>query len=100
MAPLLAAQDAREIMRRAIELERQNRDNWVNYSYTERQWQRELDGSGNLKKETLRTFDVFIIDGSPYRRLIARNDKPLSAEEDKFEADKLAYTPEARRKET
>lgn len=99
MAPLLAAQDAREIMRRAIELERQNRDNWVNYSYTERQFQRELDGSGKVRKETLRTFDVFIIDGSPYRRLIARNDQPLSAEEQKFEADKLAYTPEARRKE-
>jgi hypothetical protein len=98
-APFLAAQDAREIMRRAIELERQNRDNWIGYSYTERQHQREYDGSGKIKKETLRTFDVTIIDGSPYRRLVARNDQPLSPEERKHEADKQQFHAEERRKE-
>lgn len=99
-APFLAAQDAREIMRRAIELERQNRENWINYSYTERQFQREFDGSGNVKKETLRTFDVTHVEGSPYRRLVARNDKPLSPEEQKAEEEKLQRTIEARRQET
>jgi hypothetical protein len=98
-APFLMAQDARVIMRRAIELERQNRDNWINYSYTERQFQREFDSSGKLKKETLRTFEVTQIDGSPYRRLIARNDQPLSAEEQKLEADKLEFAKQARPKE-
>ena len=99
VSPFVSAQDAREIMRRAIELERQNRDNWIGYSYTERQHQREYDGSGNIKKETLRTFDVTIIDGSPYRRLVARNDQPLPPEEQKLEADKQKYAAEARPKE-
>jgi hypothetical protein len=98
-APFLGAQDASEIMRRAIELEKQNRDNWINYSYAERQFQREYDGSGKLKKETLRTFDVTQVDGSPYRRLVARNDQPLSAEEQKLEADKLQWAIQERPKE-
>ena len=93
------AQDAQQIMRRAIELERTNRDNWIGYSYTERQHQRELDGSGKIKKETLRTFEVTIIDGSPYRRLVARNDQPLSPEEQKLEADKQQFAAEQRPKE-
>jgi hypothetical protein len=98
-APFLAAQDAREIMRRAIELEKKNRDAWIEYSYTERQHQREFDGNGKIKKETLRTFEVTQVDGSPYRRLIARNDQPLSAEEQKLEADKLTWAIQARPKE-
>jgi hypothetical protein len=99
-APFLAAQDARDIMRRAIELERKNRENWIHFSYSERQLQRELDGDGKVKKETLRTYEVIHIDGSPYRRLIARNDQPLSPEEQKLEADKLAWAKQERPKES
>jgi hypothetical protein len=98
--PFLAAQDAREIMRRAIELERKNRENWIDFSYAERQLQRELDSAGKIKKETLRTWDVTHIEGSPYRRLVARNDQPLSAEEQKLEADKLEWARQERPKET
>jgi hypothetical protein len=99
-APFLCAQDAREIMRRAIELERKNRDNWIHFAYTERQLQREFDSAGKIKKETLRTYDVSHVDGSPYRRLVARNDQPLSPEEQKLEADKLAWAKQERPKET
>ena len=97
---VLFAQDAREIMRRAIELERQNRENWINYTYLERQFQREYDGSGKLKRDILRTYDVTNVEGSPYRRLVARNDQPLSPEEQKAEQDKLQRSIEERRKET
>lgn len=96
----LHAQDAREIVRQSIELEKQNRDNWINYTYLERQHSKELDGSGKVKKETLRTYDVTNVEGSPYRRLVARNDQPLSAEEQKVEQEKLQASIEARRKET
>src|SRR5581483_4861299 len=51
------------------------------------------------------TFEVDMLDGSPYRRLIAVNNKPLSAEENKQEQQKFdnavahrrAETPEGRR---
>jgi hypothetical protein len=99
-SPILVAQDPREIMRRAIELEKQNRENWINYTYLERQFQREYDGSNKLKRDILRTYDVTNVEGSPYRRLVARNDQPLSPEEQKAEQAKLQQSIEERRKET
>jgi hypothetical protein len=96
----VCAQDAREIVRRSIELEKQNRDNWINYTYLERQYSKELDGSGKVKREVLRTYDVTNVEGSPYRRLVARNDQPLSPEDQKVEQDKLQASIAARRNET
>ncbi len=41
-----------------------------------------------------------LLEGSPYRRLVARNDQPLSPKEQKKEEDKLRRSIEERRKET
>ena len=79
--PWLLAQDAHEIVRRAIELERNNSQNWLNYTYLEHQVQRQFDSAGKVKTQTIRTFDVTNLEGSPYRRLVARNDQPLSPQE-------------------
>lgn len=97
---VLAAQDAREIVRRSIELDQRNSDAARNYTYLERQLERQFDGSGKLKQQVLRTFDVTMQEGSPYRRLVARNDQPLSAEEQRNEQEKLQANIEQRRKET
>lgn len=96
----LAAQDAREIVRRSLELDRQNQELARNYTYLQRQVERQLDGSGDLKQQTIRTWDVTLQEGSPYRRLVARNDQPLSAEEQQRERDKLLKSIDDRRKET
>jgi hypothetical protein len=99
-SPVLLAQDAREILRRSIELERKNQENWINYTYLERQLQRQFDSSDKLKSESIKTYDVTNQEGSPYRRLVARNDKPLSPEEQKAEEEKLQRSIEERRHET
>jgi hypothetical protein len=41
-----------------------------------------------------------LLEGSPYRRLVARNDHPLSPKEQQREEDKLRKSVEERRKET
>ena len=97
---LLAAQDAREIVRRSLEHDQKNLEAARNYTYLERQLERQFDGSGKLKQQNLRTWDVTLQEGSPYRRLVARNDQPLNAEEQKFEQEKLEHNIEDRRKET
>jgi hypothetical protein len=97
--PLLVAEDPHEIMRRSLELERHNTDNWLNYTYLERQLQRQFDSAGKIKTETIRTFDVTNQEGSPYRRLVARNDKPLSPQEQQAEQEKLQWNIAERRKE-
>jgi hypothetical protein len=96
----VAAQDAREIVRRSVELDQKNLEAARNYTYLERQLERQFDGAGKVKQQNLRTFDVTVAEGSPYRRLVARNDEPLSAEEQKHEQEKLEQNIDQRHKET
>ena len=97
---VLAAEDAREIVRRSVEIDRKNLEIARNYTYLERQEVRELDGAGKVKNTEAQTSDVTLLEGSPYRRLVARNDQPLSPKERKKEEDKLRKSVEDRRKET
>ena len=97
---LLGAQDARDIVRRSLELDQKNLAAARNYTYLQRQVERQFDGSGKVKSESIRTWDVTLQEGSPYRRLVARNDQPLSAAEQQAEHNKLAANIEERRHET
>ena len=101
---LLTAQnapDAREIVRRSIEMDRKNEAVARNYTFLERDETRILDRSGKPKKAPeSRTFDVTLLEGSPYRRLVKRNDRPLPPEEERKEQEKLRKSIEERRKET
>jgi hypothetical protein len=97
---LLYAQDAREIVRRAVEADRSHSAAARNYTFLQRNQMKEFDGGGKLKKSDDRTWDVTLLEGSPYRRLVARNGKPISAEEQKAEQDKLQSGIEQRRHET
>uniref|UniRef100_Q01UF6 Uncharacterized protein n=1 Tax=Solibacter usitatus (strain Ellin6076) TaxID=234267 RepID=Q01UF6_SOLUE len=100
LPPLLYAQDPAEIVRRATELDRRNTEISRSYTYLERHEQRELDAHGGYKKIESTTIDVTVLEGSPYRRVIARNDKPLSAQEQQQEEAKLQKSIVERRRET
>jgi len=101
---LLAAQnapDARAIVRRSLELDRKNQAVARNYTFLERDETRMLDRSGRQKKPAeIRTYDVTLLEGSPYRRLVARNDRPLAPQEERKEQEKLRRSIAERRKET
>lgn len=97
---LLAAQDPREIVRRSVELDKRNVEIARNYTFLQRQELRDLDGSGKVKNTEIQTWDVTLQEGSPYKRLVARNDQPLSTKEQKQEEEKLQKSIEQRRKET
>jgi len=94
-----AAGDAREIVRRSINLGDQNLQAARNYTFQERVEARTLDGGGRTSKTEIETYDVTLVDGSPYRRLIARGDKPLPAKDERKEAEKLRKIADERRKE-
>jgi hypothetical protein len=97
---ILAAQDPREIVRRSVEIDEKNVEMARNYTFLQRQEVRELDGSGKLKGSHTQTWDVTMLEGSHYQRLVARDDQPLSPKEQKKEEDKLRTSVEQRRKET
>ena len=97
---LAAADDPRAIVKRALDADLQNQEAARNYTFLQRDDVRMLDGSGAPRSHSVKTFDVTLLEGSPYKRLVARNDQPLSAAEQKFEQDRLQFSMDQRRKET
>jgi len=100
VAAVLHAQDAREIVRRSIDVEFSSVEAARNYTYLERQEERQVDGSGKLKNLQVHTYDVTLLEGSPYRRLVGLNDKPLPAKDQKLEDEKLRLSNTVRSQET
>lgn len=94
------AQDAREIVLRSLDRDDRNDRIARNYTFVERNDTRQLDGQGRVKKRDVLSYDVTLLVGSPYRRLIARDDKPLPPAEEKREREKLQKSIEQRQKET
>ncbi len=94
------AQDAREIVSRSLAQNKQNAELVRSYMHVERMETRDLDDADRSETPRSNTYDVIILDGTPYRRLIARNDKPLSAAEDRKEQEKLTEALALRQSET
>jgi hypothetical protein len=94
------ADDAREIVRRSVNAGDENVRAARNYTFRERNEGKTLDGSGRVTKTEVETYDVTLLDGSPYKRLVSRDDKPLPAKDERKEEEKLRKMGEARRKET
>jgi hypothetical protein len=100
-ALLWATDDPRDIVRRALDRNTHNSEELErNYTYTERNERRILDGSGAVKRRLSFTYDVMLLEGAPYRRLIQRNDLPLTPQEQRREDAELKKKQELRRKET
>ncbi len=99
---LLSAQDPdpKEIIIRAIQADARNEQASRNYTYIQREERRTLDGSNRVKDRKIETFDVTLLEGSPFRRLIARNDQPLPPDEKRKQDERLQNSIESRSKET
>jgi len=96
----LGAEDTREIVRRSVNVGDENLKAARNYTFRERSEERTLDGAGRVTKTESETRDITVLSGSPYRRLIARDDKPLPPKDERKEDEKLRKIAEERRKET
>jgi len=99
LTPLLA-QDAAEIVKKSLDRDADNYERSKNYTYLARQEERQLDSSGKAKSAESLTFDISILAGRRYERIVAKNDKPLPPKEEKQEQDKLDRELAKRQKET
>src|SRR5512140_1061498 len=82
--------DAREMIRRVVAADESNWRVARNYMFSERVDLRHLDSMGQVKSKDVETFDVTLLDGSPYKRLAARDDRPLTPGEESKEQKKFA----------
>jgi hypothetical protein len=87
--------DPLEIVRKSVEAIETNWKQAPNYSYVEREVQSKKEA-----EPTIKSYEVLMIDGSPYRRLIATNDTPLSTGEQAEEDRKMRDEIEKRQHET
>jgi hypothetical protein len=97
---MAAEPDALDIIRRSLAAETENTKLATNYTYLQRTEDRELDSNGQVKSRRSKTQDVTMLKDSIFRRLVERNDRPLSPEEDTREREQLRRSIESHRRET
>jgi hypothetical protein len=95
-----AAPDPREIVRQSVQRMDRNLALARNYTFLERAETRELDADGQVKSHKILLYDVTLLEGSPYRRLVGKDDHGLSPEEQSVEQKKLNDSIAQRQKET
>jgi len=59
------------------------------YTWIAHSEERHFDGSGKVKSEDKSAWETVVLDGEPYRRMLERNNRTLSAGEQKKEQEKL-----------
>ncbi len=91
--------DVSELVQASLDLYEKNWRETRDYGFVERARKIDLDKEGNEKKTDIKAFQVLMIEGSHYRRLISRFDEPLSPEEEASERLKLEEEIALRRKE-
>lgn len=73
--------DPLDIVRRSLEQDRTNFERARDYTFVERSELRRYSRKGQLTKTESETFDVLILGGRPYKKLVAKDDRPLSQKE-------------------
>ena len=99
-ATLPAADNPKQIVARALQFHERNDELARNYTFLRRTEIRALDGSGKVRHNDCKTHDITLLEGSPYTRLVARDDKPLPPKEEQQQQAELQRSIEQRRKET
>jgi hypothetical protein len=85
----LSEDQIRDLLRRAADADLKNDKMQRNYTYTEREETRKLDGKGKVKSTESKTYDVMELYGSHVRRLVARDDQALSGDAARKEEERI-----------
>lgn len=81
--------DPLEIVRRSVDRDWTDFESRKNYTYQERSESRRYGRNRTATRVRSETSEILILGGRPYERLTARDDKPLSAREERREQAKL-----------
>src|SRR5262245_21577555 len=95
-----ATPDPVDLMRRSAKAEKENNSKRRQYAYREYKVNRDFDKNGKETGRETETWEVIGLEGSTYRKLIMRNDKPLPHKEQRREDERLVKETERRKKET
>lgn len=94
--------DVRQIMESSIAATRRHWQARLHYTYVERDENRRRDLDGHVKSEDVAVSRAILVNGIPFEQILERNGRPLSAEEElkqKEKMDKLKRETPAQRAE-
>ncbi len=84
-----ATVNVQDLLQRSVAAMQRNWKESPNYVFTDREVEEKLGSSGAVASRTVKTYDVSMMDGSPYQRLVAVNDKPLPPAQQKAQQQKM-----------
>jgi hypothetical protein len=97
--PIFAADDAAEIVKRFVAAENRNASRASQYTFVEQAEHFSVEKDGSAKKDHSETYEVMFVEGQSYKKLIARDDRPLDAKEQAKVDKALQKAGEDRRKQ-
>lgn len=95
----LSQDQMQELFRVVADKDMENNKRERDYTYTEREVQSNLDGKGHTKSIEIKTYEILEIAGEQVQRLVAKDDKPLSAKEAAKEDEKIQKIIDKRKNE-
>jgi hypothetical protein len=82
-------QDAREIVRKSVELDQLNWERRADYTWVMTTRERHFDSQSHVTSDHQEAWDTLVLDGRPYRRAIEKDHQPLPPTDQKNEQERL-----------
>jgi Skp family chaperone for outer membrane proteins len=99
-ATQLSQDQIRDLIREAAEKDIENDKKQRDYTYIQREEEHKLDGNGQIKSNESRTYEIMVLYEEPVRKLIAKDDKPLSDSDARKEDEKVQKVIEKRKNDS
>jgi len=96
----ISQEQMRQLFRIVTDKDQENDKRQRDYTYLERDVERQLDGKGQVKSTETKTYEVMEIYGEQVNRLIAKDDKPLSEKDAAKEEEKVQKVTAKRKNES
>jgi hypothetical protein len=98
--PALSNEQIKELIQKVAEKDLENDKKLHDYTYSEREEERHLNGKGEVTSSETRTYDVLELYGEQARRMVSKNDKPLSGKDAAKEEEKIQKILDKRKHES
>src|SRR6516225_7318996 len=96
----LSQEQMQQLLRVVAEKDMENDKRQRDYTYIEREVQKNFDGKGHVKSTEIKTYEILDIAGEQVERLIQKDDKPLDAKEAAKEDEKVQKVIDKRKNES
>ena len=96
----LSEDQIRVLIREAAEKDMENDKKQRDYTYIQREEEHKLDGNGQVKSSESKTYEIMVLYEEQVRKLIAKDDKPISAGDAGKEEEKIQKIIEKRKNES